>query len=113
MTLEELKTRCTEQGFKYAYGTFKKPTEPPHLIAIITATDNMMADNKIWVKDTPIQLDYTYIDKNITEQNLIEDVILGDIAWNKSEEVYLSDERVWQVSYFFEIDNKEDEIYSL
>ena len=33
----------------------------------------------------------------------IEDEILGDIAWNKTEETYLQDEKVWQVSYFFEI----------
>ena len=62
-----------------------------------------MADNKVYVKDIPIQLDYTYIDKNIEEQNKIENEILSDTAWNKSEETYLSDEKVWQVSYFFEI----------
>lgn len=103
MTLEELKQRCKEQGFKYAYGVFKKPTDPPHLIAISRDTDNFMADNIVYVKDTPIQLDYTYIDKDITEQNKIEDIILADIAWEKTEEVYLSGEEVWQVSYFFDI----------
>lgn len=103
MTLAELKTRCEEQGFLYAYGEFKKPVNPPHLSAISTATDNFMADDKVWHKDLPIQLDYTYEDKNIEEMNKIEDNILGDIAWNKTEEVYLSNERVWQVSYFFEL----------
>ena len=103
MTLEELKTRCETQGFKYAYGLFKKPTEPPHLIAICRDTNNFMADNKVYEKDTPIQLDYTYLNKDITEQNKIENEILSDVAWNKTEETYLSDEEVWQVSYFFEI----------
>lgn len=103
MTLEELKQRCEEQGFKYAYGVFKKPTDPPHLIAIFRDTDNFMADNIVYVKDNPIQLEYTYIDKDITEQNKIEDIILADIAWEKTEEVYLSGEEVWQVSYFFDI----------
>lgn len=103
MTLEELKTRCKEQGFQYAYGVFKKKVEPPHLVAICKDTDNFMADNKVYSKDTPIQLDYTYIDKDIEMQNKIENEILGDIAWNKSEEAYLSDEQIWQVSYFFEI----------
>lgn len=103
MTLEELKTRCKNAGFKYAYGQFKKPTEPPHLVAITTGTDNFMADNKVYSKDTPIQLAYTYLVKDLEMQNKIEDEILGDIAWNKSDETYLSDEDVWQVSYFFEI----------
>lgn len=103
MTLEELKARCKNAGFKYAYGQFKKSTEPPHLIAICRGTDNFIADNKVYLKDMSIQLDYTYINKNIEEQNKLEDTVLGDIAWNKTEETYLSDEKVWQVSYFFEI----------
>lgn len=103
MTLEELKTRCESQGFQYAYGLFKNPVEPPHLIAICRDTDNFMADNKVYSKDIPVQLDYTYINKDIEMQNKIENMILGDIAWNKTEETYLSDEQIWQVSYFFEI----------
>ncbi len=103
MTLADLKTRCEAQGFKYAYGVFKNSTEPPHLVARTRDSDNFMADNIVYVKDTPIQLDYTYENKNITEQNKIEDIILADIAWEKTEEVYLDDEKVWQVSYFFEI----------
>lgn len=103
MTLEELKKRCEEQGFKYAYGRFKKATQPPHLVAITTDTDNIMADNKVYKKRLPIKLDYTYIDKNIDEQNKIEDIILTDIPWNKTEETYLENEKIWQVSYFFEI----------
>ena len=103
MTVEELKKRCENAGFKYAYGRFKKTTEPPHLVAITVNTDNFMADNKTYYTQTPIKLDYTYIDKNLEEQNKIENEILGDIAWNKTEETYLENEQVWQVSYFFEI----------
>lgn len=103
MTLEDLKTRCENTGFKYAYGKFKKPTEPPHLVAITVDTDNFMADNKVFYGKTPIQLDYTYTEKNLDEQEKIENEILGDIAWNKTEETYLQDEDVWQVSYFFEL----------
>lgn len=103
MTLEELKTRCENAGFQYAYGVFKKPVEPPHLIAICRDTSNFMADNKVYLQDTHVQLDYTYIDKDIDIQNKIENEILSDVAWNKTEETYLSDEKNWQVSYFFEI----------
>ena len=54
-------------------------------------------------KNTPIKLDYTYLEKDLDTENNIEKEILGDIAWNKTEETYLSDEDIWQVSYFFEI----------
>lgn len=103
MTLKELKEKCESQGFKYAYGIFKQPVEPPHLVAFTSDTDNFMADNKVYFKKTPINLDYTFIDKNIEEQNKIENEILSDIAWNKTEETYLKDDGVFQVSYFFEI----------
>lgn len=103
MTLQELKQRCKKAGFKYAYGQFKKATEPPHLVAIATGTDNFMADDKVYSKNTPIKLDYTYLEKDLDMENKIENEILGDIAWNKTEETYLSDEDIWQVSYFFEI----------
>ena len=103
MTLQELKKKCEEQGFQYAYGMFEDEVEPPHLVAIITESNTFMADNKVYQKKARIQLDYTYIRKNIEEQNKIEDIILKDVSWNKTEETYLSDEDVWQVSYFFEI----------
>lgn len=101
--LENLKIKCENAGFKYAYGRFKQPTEPPHLVSIISETDNFMADNKVYYRQVSIQLDYTYVDKNLDKQEKIENEILGNIAWNKTEETYLEDEKVWQVSYFFEI----------
>ena len=55
MTLEELKTRCINAGFKYAYGLFKKPTDPPHLIAICKESENFMADNKVYETLAPNQ----------------------------------------------------------
>lgn len=103
MTLEDLKRRCEEKGFKYAYGSFLKPVNPPHLVAITTSTDNFIADNRVYLKKTPIQLDYTYTTKDLKEQNKIEDEILKDIPWDKTDETYLPDEKIWQVSYFFEI----------
>lgn len=103
MTLEELKTRCENVDIQYAYGIFKESVEPPHLVSICRDTDNFMADNKVYLKDITIQLDYTYVDKDIEMQNKIENEILADVCWNKTEETYLPDEKIWQVSYFFEI----------
>lgn len=103
MTLQELKQRCQKAEIKYAYGRFKRPTDPPHLVAKSTDTDNFMADDKVYLKNTPIKLDYTYLEKDLDIENKIENEILGDIAWNKTEETCLSDEDIWQVSYFFEI----------
>lgn len=101
--LKNLKEKCEKASFRYALGKFEEETPPPHLVATIRDTDNFMADNKTYFSPIPIKLDHTYITKSIEEQNKIENEILGDIAWNKTEETYLQDEEVWQVSYFFEI----------
>lgn len=108
MTLEDLKNRCNTQGIKYSYGLFREAQEPPHLIAMTSSTDNFMADNIVYKKKLPINMYYTYIYKDINEQNIIENNILQGIGWNKSEENYLSDENIWQVIYYFELDNKNE-----
>jgi len=103
MTLETLKARCDTAKIKYAYGKFKDPQDPSYLVAITQNTSNFMADGGVYCKKTPIQLDYVFKDKDLNEQATIENDILADLAWNKSEETYLPNENVWQVSYFFEI----------
>lgn len=113
MTLEELKSRCENNNIQYAYGVFKEPVEPPFLVCTMTGTDNFMADNKVYVKDYPVQLEYIFKNKDLSLEAIIEDTILGDIAWNKTEETYLEDENIFEVSYFFELDTIDTPIVSL
>lgn len=101
--LDELAKRCEKENIQYAYGVFQKPVSPPHLIALETDTDNFMADNQVFNRKGTIQLDLTmnYIDFDLI--NKVENKILYDVCWNKTEATYLSDEKIWQISYFFEI----------
>lgn len=103
MTVEELKIRCEKESIQYAYGAFQEPTSPPHLIAKEIDTDNFMADNKVYLRKGSFKLDLTmdYIDFDLIDK--VENKILYDVCWNKTEETYLPDEEIWQVSYFFEI----------
>lgn len=103
MTLEILKERAIANGFKYAYGVFKKKTEPPHLVAILQGDNNFSADNIVYKKGNVCMLDYTFIEKDIERQNVIEDIILADVDWTKTEETYNSGGQFWQVSYFFNL----------
>ena len=103
MTLSELKTLCNENKIPFAYGVFKTPQNPPHLAATEVASDNFIADNVVYKRIKNLKMDYTYEDKDIELEDTIENVILKDVAWNKSDEVYLQEEKCWQVSYFFDI----------
>lgn len=103
MTLEELAKRCEDEGIQYAYGAFEEEVSPPHLVAVETGTTNFMAENKVYYRVGDIQLDLTmdYIDFDLIDK--VENKILYDVCWNKTETTYLSDEKIWQISYFFEI----------
>ena len=101
--LDELVERCEKENIQYAYGAFPEPVSPPHLVALENETDNFMADNIVFYRKGVIQLDLTmnYIDFDLIDK--VENKILYDVCWNKTEATYLSDEKVWQISYFFEI----------
>lgn len=105
MTLEELKIRCEKEGFKYSYGPFKEEVESPYLVAIAQDTDTFGADDTAYFSTTEIALVLTYKEKNIEKEKIIEENILQDIFWRKSDEAYLKDEKVWQICYFFKILN--------
>ena len=103
MKLSELKTRCETNKIPFVYGIFKTPTKPPHLAATEMSSGNFIADNRVYKKIKNLKMDYTFINKDLTTENIIENNILGDIPWEKTDEVYLQDEKCWQVSYFFDI----------
>ena len=103
MTLEDLKNRCEAQGFTYAYGVLKKPPTPPYIVTTTADSQVFHADNIVFYKKNTINLNYIYKNKNQAEIDKIENTILADITWQKSDESYLPSEEVWQVTYFFEI----------
>lgn len=105
ITLEELKTRCENEGFKYSYGTFKEEVSVPFLVAIGQDTDTFGADDIVYFSTTEIVLVLVYEEKNIENENKIEKNILKDVYWRKSDEEYLKDEKVWQICYYFKILN--------
>jgi hypothetical protein len=102
MTLTELKTRAENAGFKYAYGRFEEDVNPPHLIAHKIDSDNFGADNIVYYKENNIQLELTTLKKDLELENKIETEILYDVFWD-NEETYIEEEKVYNVSYFFEI----------
>lgn len=103
MTLEELNQRCEQENIQYSYGPFQNEVKPPHVMAMEVETDNFMADNRVYSRIGSTQLDVTmdYLDFNLLKK--IEENILYDVCWEKTQETYLKDEDIWQVSYFFEI----------
>ena len=103
MTIKELQKLCMDNGFKCVYGNSKEIISTPYLVITSEESTNFSADDNAFFVKVPVELEYTYKEKNLDDQNKIENNILKDFNYRKSEETYLSSERVWQVSYFFEI----------
>lgn len=107
MTLQELKTRCENNHIPYYYGNNNFGNtdllKPPYLIAHTNSSTNFIADGIVYKKIRTIQLDFYYDEKDFEKQNVIENNILYDVAWDKDDESYFDGEEIWQVSYYFEI----------
>lgn len=94
----------SENGIKipYSHFDFDREVEPPHLMSTEIDSDNFIADNKIYFKKCNARLELTTDSRDRELEKRIENEILFDIIWEK-EVAYIQSERVWNVSYFFEI----------
>ena len=110
MTWEKLDNRINnfyideENGIKipYSHYDFDREVEPPHLMSTEPESDNFAADNKVYFEKSLARLELTTDTRDRILEKRIENEILFDIVWSK-EVTYIQSEKVWNVSYFFEI----------
>ena len=110
MTWSELENRInnfyldSENGIKipYSHFDFDREVEPPHLMSTEIDSDNFIADNKIYFEKCNARLELTTDSRDRELEKRIEEEILFDIIWEK-EVTYIQTEKVWNISYFFEI----------
>lgn len=110
MTWEELEKRIdnfyldNEDKIKipYSHYDFDREVEPPHLMSTEIDSDNFVADNIIYFEKSNTRLELTTDTRDRNLEKRVEKEILYDIIWKK-QVAYIQSERVWNVSYFFEI----------
>ena len=110
MTWNELENRInnfyldSEKGIKipYSHFDFDREVEPPHLMSTEIDSDNFIEDNKIYFEKCNARLELTTDSRDRELEKRIEEEILFDIIWEK-EVTYIQSEKVWNISYFFEI----------
>ena len=110
MNWEELEKRIDnfyldeEQKIKipYSHYDFDREVEPPHLMSTELDSNNFIADNIIYLQKSNARLELTTDVRDRKLEKRIEKEIIYDIVWNK-EVTYIQSEKVWNVSYFFEI----------
>lgn len=86
----------------YSHYDFDREVEPPHLMSTELDSDNFVADNRIYFEKSNARLELTTDTRDRDLEKRIEQEILFDIVWSR-EVTYIQSERIWNVSYFFEI----------
>ena len=94
----------SENGIKipYSHFDFDREVEPPHLMSTEINSDNFIADNKIYFEKCNARLELTTDSRDRELEKRVEEEILFDIIWER-EVTYIQSEKVWNISYFFEI----------
>lgn len=101
--VEDIVKRLKEHKFEFAFGTYKDKLDKDRYVVIeIEKTNNIYADNKIYmsIRDINLYLIQKYKERNIEKQ--IKENILKDIIW-ESEEFENEEEEIYIVKYSFEI----------
>lgn len=110
MTWEELENRIdnfyldeeNKVKIPYSHYDFDREVEPPHLMSTEIDSDNFLADNKIYFEKSNARLELTTDTRDRELEKRVEKEILFDVIWNR-EVTYIQSEKIWNVSYFFEI----------
>lgn len=83
-----------------AYGKFDKRHSLPCLIYLGAGQEHFIADNKIYTKQEQYQVEYYFVKKSAEKEAEVEDAFIND-GWiyEKSEDVYVEDEKVYMIYY--------------
>ena len=101
MTLAEVKTVLDAVGIPVAYDHFETEQAMPYIIYKETSTRTLSRDDSVGVKISTIQVELYTVNKNLTLEATLEDV-LDSFIWNKTLDFDNEDE-YYSSFYEFEI----------
>ena len=105
MTVEQLAAMLQETGIPFAYDHFAEgeSPEPPFICYLLPGSDNFAADGKVYFKINEVRIELYTDKKDVSVERQVEDALDGrGIFYNKSE-VWISEEKLYEVLYSFEV----------
>lgn len=115
MTYSEIKALVSGIGLPYAYDHFAEGEcpAPPWIVFLLPGTDNFSADNVTYAEITEVAIELYQDGKYPPNEKLVENVLDAyEIPWEKTE-VWISDEKLYEVRYEFNVlyepDDSEDD----
>ena len=110
MTIEQIAAMLQETGIPFAYDHFAEgeSPEPPFICYLLPGSDNFAADGKVYFKINEVRIELYTDKKDVSVEKRVEDA-LDDrgIFYNKSE-VWISEERLYEVLYSFDVPDIEE-----
>ena len=110
MTYQEVIAMVEEMGLPYAYDHFAEgeSPEPPFLVFLFPRSNNFSADGKVYQKINQLQLELYTDRKQPNLEKRVEAVLDShDLFYDKSE-VWIPNEKLYEVLYTTEIIYEED-----
>lgn len=110
MTIEQLAAMLQETGIPFAYDHFAEgeSPKPPFICYLLPGSDNFAADGKVYFKINDVRIELYTDKKDVSVEKQVEDALDGrGIFYNKSE-VWISEERLYEVLYSFDVPDIEE-----
>ena len=110
MTIEQIAAMLHEMGIPFAYDHFAEgeSPEPPFICYLLPGSDNFAADGKVYFKINEVRIELYTDKKDVSVERQVEDALdVWGIFYNKSE-VWISEERLYEVLYSFEVPDHEE-----
>ena len=111
MTIEQLAVMLQETGIPFAYDHFAEgeSPEPPFICYLLLGSDNFAADGRVYFKINDVRIELYTDKKDVSVEKQVEDALDNQgIFYNKSE-VWISEERLYEVMYSFEVPDVSEE----
>ena len=105
MNYETLMSILRETGLPFAYDHFAEGESPapPFICFLFPGSNNFSADGKVFLKATEVRVELYTDEKNPEIEEAVEAVFdRYEIYYDKSE-VWIDEERLYEVMYSFEI----------
>lgn len=103
MLQSEIASILRSVGIPVVFNKFKKPTAAPYIFFLSPGTDNMNADDRVYLKARRWRVFLISTDKdNELESQLEAALNEGGICWEIEDETPVEDAGLYQVIYEFE-----------
>lgn len=105
MTYDEIVEIASETGLPFAYDHFAEgeTPDPPFLVFLLSRSNNFGADGKVYAKVNVIHFELYTNEKRPDIEAQVETVLDGHELFYDKTEVWIAEERLYEVLYEMEV----------